>query len=76
MDLRTYAKDIYQLRLSNALLSKTGAPGIRTNLLLISAKAASSKSKCDHDVVNERNKSNKENKNKTNENKEANKPGE
>lgn len=73
--IRTYAKDIYQLRLSNALLSKTGASGIRTNLLSFSAKAASSKSKCDHDVVNERNKSNNENKNKkqkTDENKKAN----
>ena len=60
--IRTCAKDIYQLRLSNALLSKTGASWIRTNLLSFSAKAASSMSKCDHDEVNERNKSNNENK--------------
>ena len=31
--IRSHAKEIYQLRLSNALLSKTGASGIRTNLL-------------------------------------------
>ena len=47
--IRTYAKDIYQLRLSNSLLSKTGASGIRTNLLSHSAKASSmneSKNSC------------------------------
>ena len=76
--VRTYTKDIYQLRLSNALLSNTGASGIRTNILSFSAKAASSKSKCDNDVVNERNKSNNENENvnkkqKINENKKVNK---
>ena len=41
--IRVHAKDIYQLRLSNALLSKTGASGIRTNLLSHSASAASTK---------------------------------
>ena len=39
--IRVHAKDIYQLRLSNALLSKTGASGIRTNLLSHSASASS-----------------------------------
>ena len=34
--IRVYSKDIYQLRLSNVLLSKTGASGIRTNLLTLS----------------------------------------
>ena len=41
--IRVHAKDIYQLRLSNALLSKTGASGIRTNLLSHSASASSNK---------------------------------
>ena len=41
--IRTHAKDIYQLRLSNALLSKTGASGIRTNLLSFSAKSVAAK---------------------------------
>ena len=41
--IRVYAKDIYQLRLSNALLSKTGASGIRTNLLSFSAASAKKK---------------------------------
>ena len=35
--IRVYSKDIYQLRLSNVLLSKTGASGIRTALLTLSA---------------------------------------
>ena len=39
--IRVHAKDIYQLRLSNTLLSKTGASGIRTNLLSHSASASS-----------------------------------
>ena len=51
--IRTLAKDTYQLRLSNALLSKTGASGIRTNLLSFSAKATSSQSALDIDVVKE-----------------------
>ena len=34
--IRVYSKDIYQLRLSNVLLSKTGASGIRTALLTLS----------------------------------------
>ena len=41
--IRVYAKDIYQLRLSNALLSKTGASGIRTNLLSLSAASEKTK---------------------------------
>ena len=41
--IRVYAKDIYQLRLSNALLSKTGASGIRTNLLSLSAASEKKK---------------------------------
>ena len=51
--IRTHAKDIYQLRFSNALLSKTGASGIRTNLLSFSAKAISSKASLDNDTVKE-----------------------
>lgn len=38
--IRVYAKDIYQLRLSNVLLSKSGASGIRTALLTLSACAS------------------------------------
>lgn len=38
-----YAKNIHQLRLSDSLFSKTGASGIRTNLLSHSAKASSAK---------------------------------
>ena len=41
--IRVYAKDIYQLRLSNALLSKTGTSGIRTNLLSFSAASEKKK---------------------------------
>ena len=41
--IRVYSKDIYQLRLSNALLSKTGASGIRTNLLSFSAASVKKK---------------------------------
>jgi hypothetical protein len=37
--IRVYSKDIYQLRLSNVLLSKTGASGIRTALLTLSANS-------------------------------------
>ena len=37
--IRVYSKDIYQLRLSNVLLSKTGASGIRTALLTLSGDA-------------------------------------
>lgn len=37
--IRVYSKDIYQHRLSNVLLSKTGASGIRTALLTLSAEA-------------------------------------
>ena len=62
--VRTHAKDIYQLRLSNALLSKTGASGIRTNLLSFSAKATSSKATLDIDVVKEISKSNNINEHK------------
>ena len=39
-----YSKDIYQHRLSNVLLSKTGASGIRTALLTLSAEAQKKKS--------------------------------
>ena len=35
--LRVYSKDIYQIRLSNVLLSKSGASGVRTGLLTLSA---------------------------------------
>ena len=35
--MRVYSKDIYQLRLSNVLLSKSGASGIRTGLLTLNA---------------------------------------
>ena len=42
--IRVYSKDIYQLRLSNVLLSKTGASGIRTTLLTLSADAQTKKS--------------------------------
>ena len=42
--IRVYSKDIHQLRLSNVLLSKTGASGIRTALLTLSADAQSKKS--------------------------------
>ena len=35
--IRVYSKDVYQLRLSNVLLSKSGASGIRTGLLTLSA---------------------------------------
>jgi hypothetical protein len=41
--IRVYTKDIYQLRLSNVLLSKTGASGIRTALLTLSADAQKKK---------------------------------
>ena len=61
---RTHAKDIYQLRLSNALLSKTGASGIRTNLLSFSAKAISSKASLDNDTVKEVRKLNNTNEHK------------
>ena len=37
--IRVYSKDIYQLRLSNVLLSKTGASGIRTNLLTLTGNS-------------------------------------
>ena len=53
--VRVYAKDIYQLRLSNVLLSKSGASGIRTALLTLSA-SASNKRKCvetEKDLENE-----------------------
>ena len=42
--ISVYSKDIYQLRLSNVLLSKTGASGIRTALLTLSADAQKKKS--------------------------------
>ena len=38
-----HSKDIYQLRLSNVLLSKTGASGIRTALLALSGDAQKKK---------------------------------
>jgi hypothetical protein len=38
-----YSKDIYQHRLSNVLLSKTSASGIRTALLTLSAEAQKKK---------------------------------
>ena len=41
--IRVYSKDIYQHRLSNVLLSKTGASGIRTALLTLSAEAQKKK---------------------------------
>ena len=41
--MRVYSKDIYQHRLSNVLLSKTGASGIRTALLTLSAEAQKKK---------------------------------
>lgn len=41
--VRVYAKDIYQLRLSNVLMSKSGASGIRTTLLTLSATASKKK---------------------------------
>ena len=41
--IRVYSKDIYQLRLSNVLLSKTGASGIRTALLTLSANSEKNK---------------------------------
>ena len=41
--IRVYSKDIYQLRLSNVLLSKTGASGIRTNLLTLSDNSVKKK---------------------------------
>jgi hypothetical protein len=44
--IRVYAKDIYQLRLSNVLLSKTGASGIRTALLTLSDDAHKKKKVC------------------------------
>ena len=42
--IRVYSKDIYQLRLSNVLLSKTGASGIRTALLTLSENSEKKKS--------------------------------
>jgi hypothetical protein len=47
--VRVHAKDIYQLRLSNVLMSKTGASGIRTALLTLSANSSNNKS---NEVVN------------------------
>ena len=41
--IRVYSKDIYQLRLSNVLLSKSGASGVRTGLLTLSAVAEKKK---------------------------------
>lgn len=41
--IRVYSKDIYQHRLSNVLLSKTSASGIRTALLTLSAEAQKKK---------------------------------
>ena len=41
--LRVYSKDIYQLRLSNVLLSKSGASGIRTALLTLSEVSVKNK---------------------------------
>ena len=42
--IRVYSKDIYQLRLSNVLFSKTGASGIRTALLTLSDNSERKKS--------------------------------
>lgn len=42
--VRVHAKDIYQLRLSNVLMSKTGASGIRTALLTLSENSSKNKS--------------------------------
>ena len=41
--IRVYSKEIYQMRLSNVLLSKTGASGIRTALLTLSDKSEKKK---------------------------------
>ena len=41
--IRVYSKDIYQLRLSNVLLSKSGASGVRTGQLTLSAVAEKKK---------------------------------
>ena len=46
--IRTHANNIHQLRLSNALLSKTGASDIRTNLLSFSAKSVALKQNTNH----------------------------
>ena len=35
--IRVYSKDIYQLKLSNVLSSKSGASGVRTGLISLSA---------------------------------------
>ena len=37
--IRVYSKDIYKFRLSNVLLSKSGASGIRTTLLILTAES-------------------------------------
>ena len=41
--IRVYSKDIYQFRLSNVLLSKSGASGIRTTLLTLTAESEKKK---------------------------------
>lgn len=52
--IRVYSKDIYQLRLSNVLLSKTGASGVRTALLTLSAESEKKKSKATSSAVSEK----------------------
>lgn len=49
--IRVYSEDIYQLRLSNVLLSKTGASGIRTALLTLSS-ISEKKRKHDGEEIN------------------------
>ena len=53
--IRVYSKDIYQLRLSNVLLSKTGASGVRTALLTLSAESEKKKKKAISSVTHENN---------------------
>jgi hypothetical protein len=47
--VRLHAKDIYQLRFSNVVMSKSGASGIRTALPTLSANSSKNKS---NDAVN------------------------
>ena len=48
--IRVYSKDIYQLRLSNVLLSKSGASGVRTGLLTLSVVAEKKKKNESHEL--------------------------
>ena len=49
--IRVYSKDIYQIRLSNVLMSKSGASGIRTKLLALSEVSDKNKSQTSQNIT-------------------------